>query len=99
MQPILPTKGLLTMLKRHENSLNDLLEAVAFEGSAKIPKWQLCRWFGQERFTVRIRRDIRDRWEDLATELSWIEDRKVLFAETKGDILFMNEARFYDDDE
>ena len=87
------------MLKRHENSLNELLETVAYEGSSKIAKWKLCRWYNQERFTVKIRRDVRDRWEDLANELSWIEDIKVLFAETKGDILLLNKARFYKENE
>lgn len=57
------------MQKRHENSLYDLLEQVAYEGYSSIEKWRLTRWYGQERFSVGIRRDIRNRWEDLSSEI------------------------------
>lgn len=87
------------MQKRHQNALDDLLELVAYEGFASIAKWQLSRWYAQERFTVGIRRDIRERWEDLGSELTWIADKELVFAEVKGQILLMHDQVFFDTDE
>ncbi len=87
------------MKKRHENSLNDLLEQVAFEGYASVEKWRMARWYEQERFTVGIRRDVRERWSDLSSELSWIADRELMFAEVKGQIVLMHNQVFFDNDE
>ena len=55
------------MKKRHENELNQLLEKVAYEGLAMVPKWQMSLWYDQDRFTVGIRRDVRERWIELAS--------------------------------
>ncbi len=87
------------MQKRHENALYDLLEQVAYEGYAAVEKWRITRWFGQERFSVGIRRDIRDRWGDLAAELSWISDKALVFAEVKGQIVLMHDEVFFKKDE
>lgn len=87
------------MQKRHENALYDLLEQVANEGYSSIEKWRLIRWYGQERFSVGIRRDIRTRWDDLATELQWIEGKNIVFAEVKGRIILMHDQIFFEDDE
>ena len=87
------------MQKRHENALNDVLERVAYDGFAAVEKWQLTRWFGQERFSVGIRRDLRQRWEDLASELPWIKKKVFVFAEVKGQILMMHDHVFFEKDE
>lgn len=87
------------MRKRHENSLNDLLEQVAFEGYASVEKWRMTRWYDQERFTVGIRRDVRERWNDLSSELRWIADKELWFAEVKGQIVLMHDQVFFDNDE
>lgn len=86
------------MQKRHENTLNDLLEKAAFEGYAAVAKWRITRWYGQERFSVGIRRDVRERWEDLRAELPWIK-ADLVFAEAKGQILLMADHVFFNDDE
>ena len=87
------------MKKRHENSLYDILQKVAYEGFAAIEKWSLARWYGQERFSVGIRRDIRDRWYDLANELPWIKDKALVFAEVIGRIVLMHDEVFFKDNE
>lgn len=85
------------MKKRHENALNDFLERVAYEGFATVDKWQITRWYEQERFSINIRRDVKARWEDLASELPWIENKELLFAEVKGQILMMHDQIFFDE--
>lgn len=87
------------MKRRHVNALDDLLEQVAFEGFASVEKWRLNRWYGQERFTVGIRRDVRERWSELSSELSWISTMKLKFADVKGQIILMQNEIFFDDDE
>lgn len=86
------------MQKRHENALYDLLEQVAFEGYASIEKWRITRWYGQERFSVGIRRDMRERWEDLKAELG-SSDKTLKFAEVRGQIVLMHDEVFYRDEE
>jgi hypothetical protein len=87
------------MKKRHENALNDLLEQVAYEGYASVEKWRMSRWYDQERFTVGIRRDVRERWGDLSSEIEWIADKELLFAEVKGQIVLMHDQVFFDSNE
>jgi len=87
------------MQKRHENALYDLLEQVAYEGYAAVAKWRVARWYGQERFSVGIRRDIRERWNDLAAELNWIADKTIVFGEVKGQIVLMHDQIFYPNEE
>ncbi|MBN9466562.1 hypothetical protein [Brevundimonas sp.] len=87
------------MKKRHENGLNQLLEKVAYEGLAVVPKWQMALWYDQDRFTVGIRRDVRERWIELASELSWIEEKPLHFVEIKTDIVLMHNPAFYEHDE
>lgn len=69
--------------------------ALTFEGHAAVPKWQISRWYGQERFSIGIRRDVRDRWAELSSELPWIKDKKLLFAEVKGQIVLMHDQIFF----
>jgi hypothetical protein len=87
------------MKKRHENSLYDLLEQVAYEGYASVEKWRMTRWYQQERFTVGIRRHIREQWSDLSSELAWIANRELMFAEVKGQIVLMHDQVFFNNDE
>lgn len=87
------------MKKRHENELNQLLEKIAYEGLAVIPKWQMALWYDQDRFTVGIRRDVRERWIELASELPWIEEKPLHFVEIKTDIVLMHNPVFYEHDE
>ena len=87
------------MKRRHENALEDLLEQVAYEGFASVEKWKLARWYGQERFTVGIRRDVRERWSELSSELTWIATKELRFAEVKGQIILMHDQVFFENDE
>ena len=87
------------MQKRHENALVDLLEQVAYERYASVSKWRIARWYGQERFSINIRRDLRERWSDMASELPWIADKKLLLAEVKDQIVLLSDQVFFPDEE
>jgi hypothetical protein len=87
------------MQRRHEYALNDLLERAACVGFAAVDKCQILLWYGQERFSVGIRRDIRSRWEDLAGEIPGMEGQALRFAETRGQILLILDKIFFGEDE
>ena len=89
------------MIKRYENQLTDVLETVANEGFAVVPKWKIMRWYGQSNFTIAIRRDIRERWASIAEELEWTETPPLRVAECRDgrDIILMNKETFWRDDE
>lgn len=93
------------MKKRHVNLLKELLEAAAFEGLSRVPKWKLMQWYGQTNFTVAIRRDLRERWASLLIdELEWFEAEAegmplLRLAEFNGDIVLMRSDGFLLDDE
>jgi hypothetical protein len=89
--------GDMSMKRRHENALDDLLEQVAYEGFVSVAKWKLTSWYSQERFTIGIRRDIRERWSELSSELAWISEKELRFAEVKGQILLMHDQIFLED--
>jgi len=72
------------MLERHENALNDFLEKVLKEGFAVIEKWKLLLWYGQEKYTITIRRDINTRWNKYSKN-------ELIFAESNQQILLMQE--------
>ncbi len=83
----------------HKNALDTLLEQIAYEGFASVEKWKIRRWYEQERFTIGIRRDIRDRWSRLAAELTWIADKKLSFAEVERQIIIMHDQVFFNEDD
>jgi len=86
--------------KRHENALNDLLETVAFRGYASEARWRLARWYGQNNFTVTIRRDLRDRWKSLLEDDLGKDKAPVLrLAEIEGEILLIRKTDFFPDTE
>jgi len=86
--------------KRHENALTDVLETVAFNGFASVPKWRVTRWYGQVNLTVNIRRDLRDRWKALISEeLDWSEVPTLRMAEVHGSLILMNKENFFSDKE
>jgi hypothetical protein len=72
------------MLERHENALNDFLEKVLKEGFAVIEKWKFLLWYGQEKYTITIRRDINTRWNKYSKN-------ELIFAESNQQILLMQE--------
>mgnify|MGYP000392753891 CR=1 FL=1 len=53
------------MQKRHAAQLESLLEKVSHAGYATVPRSLIVAWFGQERFTVNIRRELATHWEEL----------------------------------
>jgi hypothetical protein len=56
------------MLQRHANELMLRLEDVTDTGICHIRSNELLRWYGKERITVAIWRDILGRWEELITD-------------------------------
>jgi hypothetical protein len=88
------------MERRHENALNELLEAAAFEGYACMSKWRVVRWYGQSNFSVNIRRDLRERWKTLIKdELGWDKVPVLKLAEISGTIFLMKDGDFFPDKE
>lgn len=90
------------MEERHSNALKDYLERAYYNGYAVEPKWKLLRWYSQERFTVGIRQDIRERWDE-----SFDSNTELLFAElgtmrprvNTNSIMIIKDDLFYEDDE
>jgi hypothetical protein len=70
------------MLTRHLNELMARLERVADIGCAEIRKNELPYWYGQERTTVNIWRDIDDKWNELMETLK--EKSSLLVGESDG---------------
>lgn len=85
-------------MKRHEDSLNNLIELVALEGIAEVPKACLTLWYKQERFTVSIRNDLRTRFEDLTSSISWLKDKTLRFGELNNKILLIRSDVLLEDD-
>lgn len=54
------------MIGRHMNELLSRLEMVEDLGCATVRKGELLRWYGQDRISVNIWRDILDKWEEIA---------------------------------
>jgi len=53
------------MLTRHLNELLSRLDRVADIGCAEIRKVELLLWYGQERLTTKIWRDLSEKWEEM----------------------------------
>jgi hypothetical protein len=53
------------MLTRHLNELMARLDRVGDIGCAEIRHTELLHWYGQERTTVNIWRDIQTKWEEV----------------------------------
>lgn len=57
------------MQRHHEYELTRRLEAVAWgSGDAVVHQWELRIWYGQERLSKGIYRDILDRYAKIAEE-------------------------------
>jgi hypothetical protein len=87
------------MEERHENSLNDLLEQVAFEGYVSVPKWRIPRWYGSVNFAVGTRNDLRKRWKSLNKSLGKKNIPVLRMAEIGGNIVLMRATDFFPDEE
>lgn len=87
------------MEPRHQDALTNFLEAVFFEGFASQPKWQVTGWYGQEKFTVNIRRDLRHRWKEMLKSLDGHQGSKLRLAEVDGKVIAMRNTDFYKDNE
>jgi hypothetical protein len=56
------------MLKRHDNILTSRLETVSIAGCAHILWDELYLWYGIQRITVTIYRDLEARWQELTND-------------------------------
>jgi hypothetical protein len=79
------------MLKRYEDSINNLLETVVHEGIANVSKGCLALWYGQERYTASIRNDLRARYSDMSSYIPWIKDQSLVFAEVNNTIILIRD--------
>ena len=80
------------MLRRHSMALDDFIERAAIEDYAIEPKGRILKWYDQERFSIGIRNDIRERWQDL-------EETTLRFAEVGNSILILKEDALWGDNE
>ncbi|MGM4891451.1 hypothetical protein [Tardiphaga sp. 839_C3_N1_4] len=69
------------MLPRHSNELLKHLEDVVEYGCTTISKAKLIYWYGQQRLTVGIWRDIQSKWVEILESVPVQEDLGIpLFA-------------------
>lgn len=85
-------------IKRYEDSLNNLLETVAYEGVGSVHKGCLALWCGQERFTAGLRADLQTRFSDMSTYLPWLKDNSLVFAEMNNTIMLIRKDVILKDD-
>lgn len=89
----------IAMLKRHEDALANILDQLDHIGWAEIEWWKLYQWYGVERLTRRIYRDIRDRYleDGDEVELHMYDGHKLLII--KGDRLKSFQEKLGEDEE
>ncbi|MCL2589533.1 MAG: hypothetical protein FWD67_01325 [Betaproteobacteria bacterium] len=89
------------MRKRHENRLYDLFDHVQYDGYAVAKCWKLLVWFGYERYTVGIRRDIQNYWTEWE-DRDKNTDEELVFLRPKGsagsDVIIMQKRYFVAED-
>lgn len=68
------------MLPRHSNDLLKHLEDVAEYGCTVITKRKLIYWYGQQRLTVSIWRDIQEKWGEILESIPGGDTKIPLFA-------------------
>jgi hypothetical protein len=76
------------MLPRHSNELLSRLEEVAEVGCGFIRMDLMLLWYGQERFTVGIWRDVQEKWEEVLDQFG---EQKIplLVGDSKGSWVFV----------
>lgn len=52
------------MLKRHEDAIMERFDALTNVGWTSIHWWELNTWYGMQRLTKRVYRDLRDRFHE-----------------------------------
>lgn len=67
------------MKAHHRYELTNRLERLEATGSMRIERDELLTWYDQDRVTVKIWRDIKARWEEIAGE-----GEKILIWEGHG---------------
>jgi hypothetical protein len=73
------------MLGRHSAELLSRLETVAIDGCVIVSWGQLLMWYGQERVTVGIWRDLLDKWQEVIEASVMVEDKAVPLFVGRGD--------------
>lgn len=68
------------MIPRHANELLARLEDVANVGCSVINRNLLVHWYGQERLTVGIWRDIEEKWHEVLDHSALPNKKVALFA-------------------
>ena len=54
------------MISRHLNDVMGRLESICDRGHGEISKYELARWYGFERKTKKIWKDLQDKWEEVS---------------------------------
>jgi hypothetical protein len=64
------------MLTRHINELSRRLERVDDIGCMEVSGDELRRWYGQDRLSKTVWRDIKDKWEEINDEVPLFVGKK-----------------------
>ena len=72
--------------RRHNEELTLRLETVADVGHARVARTELQRWYGIQRVASKTRRDIVERWHDVAGD----EKRELLCIERADSFLLVD---------
>jgi hypothetical protein len=68
------------MIPRHANELLSRLEDVANVGCTVVNRNLLLHWYGQERLTIGIWRDIQEKWHEVLDQSTWSNKKVPLLA-------------------
>lgn len=77
------------MIPRHANELLSRLEQVIDIGSTQIRFQELRLWYGKERITIAIWRDIQSKWEELQEDWDEKERSPLFVGEAEGVYTFI----------
>ena len=76
------------MQAHHRHELTNRLERLSRIGAVSIERAEILSWYGQERFSKNIWRDIKARWEEIAgagvEAFVWEADGLIQFIYPEG---------------
>ncbi|MCS3689396.1 hypothetical protein ABIF07_003578 [Bradyrhizobium elkanii] len=73
------------MLPRQASELLTHLEEVADVGCTIIRRQRLIHWYGQQRLTVGVWRDIHAKWLEVVEAIQGLEDKNIQLFAGEGD--------------
>jgi len=81
------------MLTRHTNELSLRLERVADIGCTEVSGDELRRWYGQDRLSKTVWRDIKDRWLEIDGSPLLVGKSQDVYVFVNGEGLAIDKAQ------